>query len=86
MIMFKKSIGMGLLTAIFLAGCSQPEVKGPAGSPSQSNLGTKKAAVSFAASDRFSDAHVHLIDFLQNGAFDNADGFFKGIGICHRIG
>ena len=80
MIMFRKAAGMGLLTAIFLAGCSQPGVKGPAGSPSQSNPGTKKAAVSSAVPDRFSDAHVHLIDFLQNGAFDNADGFFKGIG------
>ena len=30
--------------------------------------------------DRFSDAHVHIIDFLQNGAFDNSDGHFEGVG------
>jgi len=30
--------------------------------------------------DRFADAHVHIIDFLQNGAFDNTDGRFQGVG------
>jgi hypothetical protein len=30
--------------------------------------------------DRFADSHSHLIDFLQNGAFDNSDGHFKGAG------
>ncbi len=30
--------------------------------------------------DRLSDSHVHIIDFLQNGAFDNSDGRFPGVG------
>jgi hypothetical protein len=30
--------------------------------------------------DQFGDAHVHIIDFLQNGAFDNSDGRFQGVG------
>jgi len=30
--------------------------------------------------DQFADAHVHIIDFLQNGAFDNSDGQFQGVG------
>jgi len=33
-----------------------------------------------ASRDHFADAHVHLIDFLQNGAFDNSDGRFQGVG------
>ena len=33
-----------------------------------------------ACVERFSDSHVHLIDFLQNGAFDNSDGRFPGVG------
>lgn len=28
----------------------------------------------------FSDSHAHLIDFLQNGAFDNSDGRFPSVG------
>jgi hypothetical protein len=30
--------------------------------------------------DRLSDSHVHIIDFLQNDAFDNSDGRFPGVG------
>ncbi len=30
--------------------------------------------------DQFADAHVHIIDFLQNGAFDNSDSQFQGVG------
>ncbi len=30
--------------------------------------------------DQFADAHAHIIDFLQNGAFDNSDGQFQGAG------
>jgi len=33
-----------------------------------------------AGGERFADAHVHIIDFLQNGAFDNHDGGFAGVG------
>ncbi|MCP4246532.1 MAG: hypothetical protein GY778_05735 [bacterium] len=33
-----------------------------------------------AGVEGFSDSHVHLIDFLQNGAFDNSDGRFPGVG------
>ena len=32
------------------------------------------------SSDRFADSHTHLIDFLQNGALDNRDGRFEGVG------
>ena len=34
---------------------------------------------------RYADAHVHIIDFLQNGAFDNSDKHFKGVGDRGRI-
>ncbi|MFH1747663.1 MAG: hypothetical protein ABIG44_11530 [Planctomycetota bacterium] len=33
----------------------------------------------------FADSHVHLIDFLQNGAFDNSDGRFSGVGARGEI-
>jgi hypothetical protein len=35
--------------------------------------------------ERFADAHSHIIDFLQNGAFDNRDGRFAGAGPRGRI-
>jgi hypothetical protein len=33
----------------------------------------------------FSDAHAHIIDFLQNGEFDNSDGRFQGVDPRGRI-
>jgi hypothetical protein len=38
-----------------------------------------------ASGERFSDSHAHLIDFLQNGAFDNSDGRFPGVGTRGEI-
>ena len=35
--------------------------------------------------ERFSDSQFHLIEFLQNGSFDNSDGRFEGVGDRGRI-
>jgi len=69
-----------LLLATCVAGCALPLTKNPTGAPARPPRAPAEAEESATSPDRFSDAHVHLIDFLQNGAFDNSDGYFKGIG------
>jgi len=62
-----------LLTIICVLGCVSQ----------QAILAEKKArpdSGEVLCSDRFADSHSHLIDFLQNGAFDNSDGRFEGVG------
>ena len=69
-----------LLLATCVAGCALSLTKNPTGVPARPPRAPAEAEDTATSPDRFSDAHVHLIDFLQNGAFDNSDGYFKGIG------
>ncbi len=69
-----------LLLATCVAGCALSLTKNPTGVPARPPRTPAEAEDTATSPDRFSDAHVHLIDFLQNGAFDNSDGYFKGIG------
>ena len=66
-----------LILAMVSASCKtgSQEAKLPASpEPNRTEPGASQR------SDHFADAHVHLIDFLQNGAFDNTDGRFPGVG------
>ena len=74
-----------LFFATFVTGCALSVAKNPAPVPVQVTRISPAGEAPAASPDRFSDAHVHLIDFLQNGAFDNSDGHFKGIGERREI-
>jgi hypothetical protein len=62
-----------LLAFIYVLGCATQQPSIAEEKPAAPN-GTA------ATADQFADAHLHLIDFLQNGAVDNRDGRFQGVG------
>lgn len=64
---------LAVALAICLSGCVTPATAG--------TIDTPEPRVALALTgERYADSHAHLIDFLQNGAFDNRDGYFEGIG------
>ena len=67
-----------LVLVLATASCTTQPDKPPTRvqAAGQVNAGVEQ----MAAGERFADAHVHIIDFLQNGAFDNHDGRFAGVG------
>ena len=62
-----------LLLVVCALGCATRQPL-----PAQENVAPDRGQTSRL--DRLSDSHVHIIDFLQNGAFDNSDGRFAGVG------
>ena len=74
-------ISVVLFSVMCISGCatSQPILAKQETPPEDRTIDTA------LRQDRFGDAHAHLVDFLQNGAFDNRDGRFQGVGDRGRI-